>query len=266
MLQYIDTHVHLYAEAFDSDREAVVARALAAGVTHMFMPNIDEASIEPMLEVASMWPEYCVPMMGLHPCSVQQDYREALDRVYKWLGKQSFAAVGEIGLDLHWDDTWFAQQKEAFALQVKWAMALDLPVVIHTRKTISHVLDILESIADARLYGIMHCFTGSQEEAQRAIDLGLKLGVGGVLTFKNSGLDRVLASVDVEHLVLETDAPWLAPTPWRGKRNESSYLPLIARKLAEVQQLSIDKIAARTTGNAREVFRKFFELKSSVAQ
>jgi len=254
MMHWVDTHVHLYAEQYDEDREAVVQRALDAGVRQMYMPNIDAGSIEAMLEVEARWPEHCFPMMGLHPCSVDGDFRQALDTVYDWLSRRPFAGVGEIGLDLHWDDTWFVQQQEAFRQQVQWAMELGLPVVIHTRKTIPQVLDILEAMADERLHGIMHCFTGTVEEAQRAIELGLKLGIGGVLTFKNSGLDKVVAQLPIDHLVLETDGPWLTPTPWRGKRNESSYIPLIGRKLAEVTGMDVEEVARITTRNAGEVF------------
>ncbi len=252
--QWVDTHVHLYAEQYDEDREAVVQRALDAGVHRLYMPNIDAGSIEPMLEVEARWPDHCFAMMGLHPCSVDGGFKKALDTVYDWLSRRPFAGVGEIGLDLHWDDTWFAQQQEAFRIQVEWAMELGLPVVIHTRKTIPHVLDILEQIADERLFGIMHCFTGTVEEARRATALGLKLGIGGVLTFKNSGLDKVVAQLSADHLVLETDGPWLAPTPWRGKRNESSYIPLIGRKLAEVLGMAVEEVARVTTCNAEAVF------------
>ncbi len=256
MAAWVDTHVHLYDAQYDSDRAEVVQRALDAGVERMFMPNIDSSSVESMLEVAARWPEHCFAMMGLHPCAVDEHWTSELDRVGAWLDRHPFCAVGEIGLDLHWDDSWFAQQKEAFTQQVLWAMQLDLPVVIHTRKTISHVLDLLEDIADDRLYGIMHCFTGTVAQARRAIALGLKLGIGGVLTFKNSGLERVVAQLSVEHFVLETDGPYLAPVPWRGKRNESSYLPLIGRKLADVLGLDVEEVAQITSDNAAAIFRK----------
>lgn len=262
MAEWVDTHVHLYASEYDSDRAEVIQRALRAGVGRMFMPNIDASSVERMLEVAAQWPEHCFAMMGLHPCSVDGRWQTELDQVAAWLGRHPFCAVGEIGLDLHWDDTWFVQQKEAFKHQVLWAMELDLPVIIHTRKTIAHVLDLLETIADSRLYGIMHCFTGTVEEAQRAIALGLKLGIGGVLTFKNSKLDRVVAQLAVDHLVLETDGPYLAPVPWRGKRNESSYIPLIGRKLAEVLGLDVEVVAQVTSDNAAAIFRKAWQTHS----
>jgi TatD DNase family protein len=254
----IDTHTHLYSSKFDSDRDQMINRAIDAGVDKFFLPNIDGSSIEGMLALESTYPDRCFPMMGLHPCSVNERYREELGLVKSWLDKRPFSAVGEIGLDLYWDKTYIEEQKTAFRLQMEWAKDLEIPIVIHTREAMDLAIDMVAEAKDSRLQGIFHCFTGNLEQARRIIDLDFYLGLGGVLTFKNGGVDKVVedASIPMEKLVLETDAPYLAPTPKRGKRNESAYIQLVAEKLATVKQLSYEEVCRRTTENAEQIFHK----------
>ena len=251
---FIDTHTHLYAEQFDKDREQVVHGALDQGVKRMYLPNIDQGSIEPMLALEKAFPDHCFAMMGLHPCSVKENFKEELDIVRSWLERRSFKAIGEIGIDLYWDKTFVKEQEIAFLRQVDWAIEFDLPIVIHSRESIDDILALLEPRKDPKLRGIFHCFTGTNRQADRIIDLGFLMGIGGVLTFKNSGLDKVIESVALEHLVLETDAPYLSPTPHRGKRNESAYVALVANKLAAVHQIPVEEVAAVTSKNAMDLF------------
>ena len=253
-MRLIDTHAHLYAEQFDEDRAAMIERAVQEEVDLFFLPNIDSASIESMLDLEKRYPKRCFPMMGLHPCSVKENYKEELSVVRNWLDQRSFCAVGEIGIDLYWDKTFFEQQKEAFLMQVEWAKELEIPIVIHSRESIAIIIELLKPLKDHRLRGIFHCFTGDIRQAQEIIDLGFLMGIGGVLTFKKAGLDKTLADIDLEHLVLETDAPYLAPTPYRGKRNESAYVRLVAEKLATVKNKSLEEIAEVTTKNAERLF------------
>lgn len=251
---FIDTHAHVFASQFDTDRAAVLARARAAGVSRIYLPNIDRASVDAMLALEQAEPDYCFAMMGLHPCSVKADFERELAVVEEWLNRRSFVAVGEIGTDLHWDQTFRAQQAEAFLTQVGWARQRNVPVVIHCRKSIDWTLDLLEPLADARLRGIFHCFTGTAEQARRVVAMGFKLGIGGVATFKNGGLDQVLPHVDPDALVLETDSPYLAPTPHRGQRNEPAYVARVAARVAEVLGESVDAVARRTSHTAEHLF------------
>ncbi|MEL7021098.1 MAG: TatD family hydrolase [Bacteroidota bacterium] len=251
----IDTHTHLYVSQFDEDRATVIQRAVEAGVGQFFLPNIDSTSIDAMLELERQYPQRCFAMMGLHPCSVQSNVEEELAIVKQWLDRRAFVAVGEIGLDLYWDKTFFEEQKMAFRTQIGWAKALDVPIVIHSRDSTQEVIDILRDEQDERLRGIFHCFGGSVEEANAITALGFYLGIGGVATFKKSGLDKTLTEVDLKHLVLETDSPYLAPTPYRGKRNESSYLRLVAEKIAAVQKISVAEVERVTTENAQTIFQ-----------
>jgi TatD DNase family protein len=252
-----DTHTHLYSEQFNDDRTAMVQRALDAGVTRLFMPNVDKDSIDGMMALADQFPNHCFPMMGLHPCSVNEFVGEEMEIVKQWLfgehGKR-FAAVGEIGLDYYWDRTFEEQQREAFKQQIQWAKELGLPIVIHSRESLHDGIKIVRELKDERLKGIFHCFSGTVEQAQQITELGFYLGIGGVVTFKKSGLDEVVRQIPLQHLVLETDAPYLAPTPHRGKRNESAYLTLIAQTVADIKQISIAQVAEVTTANARLVF------------
>ncbi len=253
-MRLVDTHTHLYLKEFDEDRDEMIQRALAADVQEMYLPNIDSSSIEAMLRMEAAYPEHCFAMMGLHPCSVGENYRDELAIVREWLEKRPFCAVGEIGMDLHWDTTFRKQQEESFLTQCEWAKKMDIPIVIHTRKATKEVIDLVREVKDERLRGIFHCFGGTLEEAQAIIGLGFHVGIGGVLTFKKAGLDKVLEAVDLEHVVLETDSPYLAPVPHRGKRNESAYVRLVAEKLADVKGITPEKVAEVTSANADKIF------------
>lgn len=250
---YIDSHTHIYSDSFKDDREAVIERARELGVSKLYMPNVDEASIDAMLEAEHRYPQ-CIPMMGLHPCSVGKDFERQLYIVEDWLNKRSFVAVGEIGIDLYWDKNWLEQQQEALRIQLRWAKQKGLPVVIHTRDAMQETLELLEQEQDGMLRGVLHCFTGNLEEANKAIALGFYLGIGGVATFKNGGLDAVLPHVTLEKLLLETDSPYLAPVPYRGKRNSPEYIPVVARRVAELMKKELYEVAAVTTANTNKLF------------
>ncbi len=252
----IDTHTHLYLDRFDEDRSEMIERAMEKGVKRFYLPNIDSSSIESMLKLEAEYPLECFAMMGLHPCSVKENVEEELEIVKKWLNQRPFCAVGEIGLDLYWDKTFFEQQKMAFKTQIQWAKDLDLPIVIHSRDSTQEVIEILREVQDDKLKGIFHCFGGSVEEANAIIELGFYLGIGGVLTFKKSGLDATMKEVDLKHVVLETDAPFLAPAPYRGKRNESAYVALVAEKMAMIKGISVEEVDRITTQNALNIFEK----------
>ncbi|MCB0665792.1 MAG: TatD family hydrolase [Saprospiraceae bacterium] len=251
---YIDTHAHLYLEQFDEDRNEVIQSARDQGIDKIFMPNVDLSTIEAMHEVARDYPSVCFPMMGLHPCSVHQEFEKDLQEIEAYFTKQKYIAVGEIGIDLYWDKSYYQQQIEAFKIQVQWAMSRRLPIVIHSRESIDEILDILEGLALPDLQGVFHCFTGDKTQAARIRDLGFYLGIGGVVTFKNGGLDKSLSAPDLKHVILETDAPYLTPHPYRGKRNESAYIPLIAEKLAQILHVSESELGIQTTENALRLF------------
>ena len=251
---FIDTHTHLYDAQFDEDRPEMIARALAAGVERMYLPNCDSGTLAAMQQLCAAFPDHCFPMMGLHPCSVKEDYKKELKLVQHELETGKYVGVGEIGLDYHWDTTFVADQQEAFRLQTDWAIALNLPVIIHTRKSLEDGIAIVREKQQGSLKGIFHCFSGTVEEAKEIIELGFYIGIGGVLTFKNSTLSETLSQIDLRHIVLETDAPYLAPVPYRGKRNESAYIPLIAHKLAEIKSCPVEMVAATTSENARKLF------------
>jgi len=250
----IDTHTHLYAAQFDEDRAEMLARAIGSGVERFYLPNIDSNSIEGMLALEKQYPENCFPMMGLHPCSVNADYKKELAIVEEWLGKRPFVAVGEIGIDLYWDKTYIEQQKDAFKIQIQWAKDLNIPIIIHARDALDIIIEIVEEEKDERLNGIFHCFTGTLEQAKRIEALGFYIGIGGVLTFKNGGLNKIAGNIPMERIVLETDSPYLAPKPKRGKRNESSYILYVAEKLAEIKGMSLSEIMKITTENANKIF------------
>lgn len=252
--EIIDTHAHIYLDQFRGDLDAMLDRARSAGVNRIYMPGIASADIPDLLRTEELYPDLCRAMMGLHPCYVGDDYKRELDVVSDWLSKRLFAAVGEVGLDFHWDLTHVEAQREAFATQVGWAADLGLPVVIHSRKSTDACIDIIRGQQDGRLRGIFHCFSGSVEEAREIIDLGFYLGIGGVLTYKNGGLAPVIEAVGLDRLVLETDAPYLTPVPFRGKRNEPAHLQLVAQRLSEVSGVSLGQVAAITTQNAEAVF------------
>lgn len=249
-----DTHTHLYSEAFDEDRPQMMQRAIEAGVQRFFIPAIDASYIPAMLKLEADFPEHIYLMAGLHPTHVKEDFREELECARQMLEAHKVYAIGETGMDLYWDKTFVKEQQEAFRTQLGWAKEKGLPVVIHCRDAFDEVFEVLEDEKDDRLFGIFHCFTGTEEHAQRAIDCNMKLGIGGVLTFKNGKIDKFLANFPIEHMVLETDSPYLAPVPFRGKRNESSYLLQVAQKMGEVYDLSTEEVARITTENACAVF------------
>lgn len=252
---YIDTHAHLYHAKFTDDRAEMVQRALDAGVTKLFLPNIDLESVEPMNLLADAYPELCFPMMGLHPGSVGENNDRTMQEVERELRTGRYYAVGEIGIDLYWDKTWLAQQQEVFRQQVRWAKELALPVVIHCRESFDEVITIVEQENDTTLEGVFHCFTGTPEQAQRIIALGgFYLGIGGVVTYPKGGLAETMAVVGLDHCVLETDAPFLSPVPHRGKRNESSYIPLVADRLAIATGRTQEEVGRITTANAEALF------------
>ena len=252
---FTDTHTHLYLNAFDDDRANVVKNAIEQGVKYMLLPNIDSSSIDPMFELCKAFPENCFPMMGLHPTSVKENYKEELEIISGWFEKQNFIAVGEIGIDLYWDQSFQKQQEEAFRFQIDLALKNEIPIVIHSRDSFDEIFSVLEDYRGSGLKGVFHCFTGSLEQANKAIDLGFYLGIGGVLTFKNSGLDKVIAEIDLKHILLETDSPFLAPTPFRGKRNESAYINLVANRLSQIKNIDREEIAKITTQNAIDLFK-----------
>jgi TatD DNase family protein len=250
---FTDTHTHLYDERLMADSEQIT-RAIEKGVTKLYMPNCDSGTISGMLQLADKWPENCMPMMGVHPCYIQENYKSELALVEEWLGKRKFYAIGEIGLDYYWDKTFVPQQKEAFERQIDIALQYDLPIVIHSRESTQDCIDIVRAKQNGKLKGIFHCFGGTLAEAEEIIELGLYLGIGGVVTYKNSGLQEVVKQVSLSHIVLETDAPYLTPVPHRGKRNESSYIPIIAEKVAELKNITLGEVAAATTANAEKIF------------
>lgn len=250
----IDTHAHLYLDAFEADRDLMISRAFNNGIRYMLLPNINSQSIAPMLGLCEKYPVNIFPMMGLHPTDVKADYKEELEIVEKWLNKRKFYAVGEIGIDLYWDKTFVEEQKIALKAQIALAKKHQLPIVLHSRDSFEEIFEVIEETIDENLTGVFHCFSGNRQQAERIIGWGFILGIGGVLTFKNSGLDKAITDIPLQHMILETDAPFLAPNPHRGKRNESSYLRLVAEKLAEIKQTDIAEIATITTKNAIDLF------------
>ena len=249
-----DTHTHLYYETDPEKLSDLMQRSLENKVYRLFLPNVDSESIPLVFGLSERYPDHCFPMLGLHPCDVKANYKEELDSISKEIAQRKVYAIGEIGIDLHWDKSTLSIQQEAFRTQIEWAKTLDLPIVIHCREAFDEIFEILNELKDDKLRGIFHCFSGTLEQAHKVIGLGFYLGIGGVLTYKNSGLDKVIQDVSLEHLVLETDSPYLTPVPFRGKPNESSYLVYIAQKLADIKQVSLEEIAEVTTRNSRLVF------------
>lgn len=249
-----DTHTHLYSEEFDADRNEMIERAIQKGVSRFFVPSIDSSYTQKMYDLEKQFPSNIFLMMGLHPTYVKENYLEELAHVEQELGKRKFQAIGEIGIDLFWDKTFLKQQQHAFQYQIQLAKKHNLAINIHCRDAFDEVFEVLESEKAGDLFGIFHCFTGDYEQAKRAISLGMKLGIGGVSTFKNGKIDKFLSKIDLEHIVLETDSPYLAPVPYRGKRNESSYTFLVAEKLASIYNVTIEEIAQVTTKNSKKIF------------
>ncbi|PIB36146.1 hydrolase TatD [Reichenbachiella sp. 5M10] len=250
----IETHAHIYSDKFAEDIEEVIDRAKVDGVERIYMPNIDSESIDAMLEMEYRYPGYCIPMMGLHPCSVGKDFEKELYIVEDWLSKRSFAAVGEMGTDLYWDKSMFEEQKEAFRIQCSLALKHQLPIVIHCRESMDETIELLEGYQESGLFGVVHCFSGTIAQARRIVELGFKLGLGGVATFKNGGLEPVMQGVDLQHFVLETDSPYLAPAPHRGKRNEPAFIKQVALKIADERKIDISEVVEVTSTTAMLIF------------
>ncbi len=254
-MKLIDTHTHLYLSDFKEDIDAVIQRSIDAGVEKFYLPAIDKSELEPILELEKKYPGKCFAMMGLHPCSVKENYKDELQIVQEWLQKRKFAAIGEIGLDFYWDQTFTEEQFQSFHIQIHWALEYDLPIVIHSRNAVRECIDVVKGYTDKGLRGIFHCFSDNHMYANEIINkTGFYLGIGGVVTYKNSGLAEVIKQVDLKHIVLETDSPYLTPVPFRGKRNESSYLKYIVEKIAEVKNVSAEEVAEITSQNAEKIF------------
>ncbi len=251
---FIDTHCHIYLPEFDDDRVAMVQRAEEEGVKKFLMPAIDSSTHKVMLDIGNEFSGKAYPMMGLHPCSIKENYQEELLIINEYLSKQKFIAIGEIGLDFYWDLAFTQQQYDAFHLQIGWALLNDYPIVIHSRNSLDECIKVIEKNQNGNLHGVFHCFSGNLQQAKKIIELDFYLGIGGVLTFKNSGLDKVMEHLPLDHVVLETDAPYLAPVPFRGKRNECSYIKYIAEKLAGIKSMSVEDVAMITTSNAEKLF------------
>ena len=251
-----DTHIHLYSEEYAGERDQLIREAMNMGVQRFFLPNIDSAFVHAMLDLEKQYPENCFAMMGLHPCSVKENWKEELELVEKFMGERPFAGIGEIGIDLYWDKTFVKEQEEVFKQQIILANQYKLPIVIHSRESFEEIYSILLQTKKEAPYGIFHCFTGNTEQATRAIELGFSLGIGGVVTFKNSGLDKTVAELDLKHIVLETDGPYLAPVPFRGKKNLPAYIIKVAEKTAEIKNTTLEEVARITTANSKIIFGK----------
>ena len=254
-MELIDTHCHLYVPAFAEDIDAVIERAQLAGISRFYLPAIDQESEHALLELEKRYPDICIAMQGLHPCSVKADVHEALKHVEKSLASRRFAAIGETGLDFYWDRSFEREQYQAFNQQIEWALHYDLPVVIHSRDSIAQTIGVVREHQRGKLRGIFHCFNEDEQSASEIVSLGFYLGIGGTLTYKNSKLPAVIQNIGLENIVLETDSPYLPPVPYRGKRNESSYLRQVAEKLAEIKRIPVEELAAITTMNANNLFR-----------
>lgn len=253
-MEFVDTHTHLYLEHFEKDIDTAVNNAISAGVKNMLLPNVDLKTIEPMMALSAQYPSNCFPMMALHPTSVKEDYKEVLDEIQHHLFNRRFCAVGETGIDLYWDKTFYKEQVLAFEKHIEWAIKLKLPLVIHSRKSLDPIIEILKVYKDKNLTGVFHCYPGNMIQAERVFELGFYLGIGGVVTYKNSEMSKVVAESPLETMLLETDAPYLPPVPYRGKRNESAYIPVIAEKIAEIKAVEVEKVAGVTTSNAKQLF------------
>ena len=254
MPDFIDTHAHIYLDNFKGDIGQVISESRTKGVSKIFMPNIDLESIDDMLGLERKFPQQCYAMMGLHPCSVKPGFEKVLYEIEGWLEKRKFIAVGEIGIDLYWDKSYLEGQKEAFIIQANLAKKHQLPIVIHCRESFDETIELVEGLNDGSLKGVFHCFTGTKEEAERVIRQGFYIGLGGVTTFKNAGLDKVVPFLDMDYVLLETDSPYLSPVPYRGKRNQPGYIPIIAGHIAGLRGISIAEVAEKTTLNAKNLF------------
>ncbi len=254
LMHLIDTHTHIYLPEFDTDRDEMIERAVSSGVEKLLLPNIDLKSIEPMLDVVNRYKGICLPMLGLHPTSVKSDYETELEKILHLFQDERYIAIGEIGIDLYWDKTHLEEQIRAMRRQIQFAIEKGLPVVIHSRDSFPEVFSVLDEFSGKGLKGVLHAFTGGIEDAEKALALGFKLGIGGIVTFKNSALSEVVKAVGPENIILETDSPYLAPVPHRGKRNESSYICIINKRLAEIFRMEEEEVAAITTAGANQLF------------
>jgi len=253
-MNLVDTHTHLYVEEFSKDIQQVIERAENEGVNKFFLPAIDSSETKAMFDLEKNYPGKCFAMAGLHPCSVKENYKDELDKVEQLLNERKFAAIGETGLDFYWDKTFVNEQYESLNIQAQWALQYNIPLVLHTRDAMQETIDVITSYNGKGLTGIFHCFGGTHQNAQDIINQNFFLGIGGVVTYKNSGLAEIIKDIDLDYIVLETDAPYLTPVPFRGKRNESSYLKYIAQKIAEIKNISVEEVAERTTKNAKKIF------------
>ena len=254
MSKFIDTHAHIYLDEFKEDIGQIMAKCRSEGVDKIFMPNIDTNSIDDMLDLETKYPENCFAMMGLHPCSVKPGFEKELQVVEDWLTKRKFIGVGEIGIDLYWDKSFLNEQKEAFIIQTNFAKKYQLPIIIHCRDSFNETIALVEALNDGSLKGVFHCFTGTVDEAARVMEQGFYLGLGGVATFKNAGMDKVIPFLDMDYVLLETDSPYLSPAPYRGKRNQPGYIPLIAERVATLKGITLEEVAQTTTLNAENLF------------
>jgi TatD DNase family protein len=255
-MKFIDTHTHLYVKEFKEDIDEVIQRAVDDGVEQFYLPAIDSSETSALLDLEKKYPGKIFAMAGLHPCSVKDDFKDELEKIEEQLSEREFAAIGETGLDFYWDTTFTKQQYESLHIHARWAIQYKRPLVIHTRNAMQETIDLVKEYKSKGLYGVFHCFSGTEENAKKIINTGFLLGIGGVLTFKNSGLAEVIKEIDIQHLVLETDSPYLAPVPFRGKRNESSHLKYIVQKLAEVKNISAEEVGQQTSKNAEFLFSK----------
>lgn len=253
-MQFIDTHTHLFLPEFKKDRTEVLNRVRKNNISKLFLPNVDTETISDLKDLSNKYPDLCFPLMGLHPGSVKDDYEKQLSVIEKELRENKYYGIGEIGIDLYWDKKYKKEQIKVFETQIEWAKEMKFPIVIHLRNAFDEVIEIVKKLHAGKLTGIFHCFTGSEKQAKEIIETGFFLGIGGIVTFKNSGLDKTLKNVPIEKIVLETDSPYLAPTPYRGKRNESSYIIKIAEKIAEIYKINLEEVAKITSRNAEEVF------------
>jgi TatD DNase family protein len=253
-MRFIDTHSHIYDTGFQEDMDAVMVAAKSVGIEKIYMPGIDSTCIDDMMGMETKYPGFCIPMMGLHPCYVKENYQEELAIVEGWLAKRKFAAIGEIGLDYYWDKTFAKEQQLVFEKQMQWGLDLGLPINIHTRNAMGETIEMVKPFAKKGLKGIFHCFSGSKESAEQIVEMGFLLGLGGVLTYKNAGVAEAVVDIPMEFLVLETDAPYLPPVPYRGKRNEPAFMIEVAKKLAEIKNIPLHEVGEMTSGNAERIF------------
>lgn len=253
-MRFIDTHSHIYDTGFQEDMDAVMVAAKSVGIEKIYMPGIDSTCIDDMMGMETKYPGFCIPMMGLHPCYVKENYQEELAIVEGWLTKRKFAAIGEIGLDYYWDKTFAKEQQLVFEKQMQWGLDYGLPINIHTRNAMGETIEMVKPFAKKGLKGIFHCFSGSKESAEQIVEMGFLLGLGGVLTYKNAGVAEAVVDIPMEFLVLETDAPYLPPVPYRGKRNEPAFMIEVAKKLAEIKNIPLHEVGEITSENAERIF------------